>query len=763
MALRRDNGAGMGFLRPDHVGPPASAPAQGIPLEQYRVAFERNPQPMWVCDLDTRRFIAVNDAAIEHYGYSRSEFLAMTIEEIHPLEDIPALHETLGHDANGLERPNLWRHRLRDGSLIDAEVVTHGLSFGGVRARVTLATDVTARRSAETAQSAQLVVALRLAESATIEEAGPKLLDVLGSTMGWGAAAIWRLDESATVLRCSAFWCAPSASSSARLELESALRGAALASGEGWAGRVWESAAPVCENDGSELEGFDGAEALERASLHRAVAVPIHGGESVLGVLEFFSGPHRQIGNEVLRTLTIASAQLGQFLERKRAERDLAYEAIHDPLTRLPNRVLFLDRLKVALARSRRRPPSVAVLSVDIDNFKAVNDSLGPPAGDELLCAVATRISLAVRPGDTVARFGADEFVVIADQIGGIDDAAAIAERISTVLGDPFALVPGEHLVTASIGIAISKGSAQEAEDLIRDSNTAMCRAKQRGRGPYEVFDKGMHARLLGRLRTERDLRDALYGDQLRLHYQPVVELATGTIVGVEALVRWEHPERGFLAPSEFIPLAEASGLILPIGRWVLTEACRQAAAWQRSRADRPPLPMSVNVSAMQARHGSLARVVEEATSAAGLDLTLLRLELTESVLLEVTDSLVPTLRNLKDQGVQLVLDDFGTGYSALGYLDRFPIDALKLDRSFFAGIGTDSRRTGIVRAVIDMARALEIEVVAEGVENASEAGLVLGLGCGYAQGFYFAAPGPAEDIAGLIVLGEQPSGRAAE
>ena len=558
----------------------------------------------------------------------------------------------------------------------------------------------------------------------------------------------------------------PTADPGLTAELEHSLRSATFRSGDGWAGLAWQTGEPVCEENGPPVEVCPGAAALRRASLHRAVAIPIVGSHGVLGVLEFFNRIQRPIDDGSLRTLTIASAQLGQFLERKRAEQALAYQALHDPLTGLPNRALFLDRLQISLANSRRRRGTVAVLFLDIDNFKVINDSLGHRAGDELLTMVATRITAALRPGDTVARFGGDEFVVLAEQISGVQDAVVIAERISSTFNEPFSLELGENFVSASIGIALSGNSPEDAEDLIRGADSAMYRAKDRGRGQYEVFDELMHAQMLGRLRTEKDLREALRRDELTLYYQPVVDLPDGNVVGVEALLRWNHPERGLLEPAEFITLAEENGLILPIGRWVLLEACRQAARWRRARPGMPPISVSVNVSAMQACHGSLDRVVEEVLRETGADAHMLKLELTESVLLEETDGLHETLRNLEARGVRLVLDDFGTGYSALGYLHRFPIQGLKIDRSFVDGIESDRKRTAIAQAVIDIAKALDIEVVGEGIECRRQAELLFELGCNYAQGFHFAAAGTrrADHVAAVAdrerraVVGPGPS-----
>jgi diguanylate cyclase (GGDEF)-like protein/PAS domain S-box-containing protein len=731
---------------------PSSEVDDAVPLEQYRLAFERNPQPMWVYDPDSLRLIAVNDAAIAHYGYSRAKFLSMTIRDLRPGDEISALEENLRIGSQGFERSGGWRHRKKDGTIIDVEIVSHELTFAGRRARVVLAADVTARRSAENAQHAKLVVAQRLVDSTTIDEAGPKLLDALGSTMGWDAATIWRVNGVSEALRFDTFWSVPTADPALTAELEHSLRSATFGRGDGWAGLAWQTGEPVCEENGPPVEVCAGPAALRRASLHRAVAIPIVGSDGVLGVLEFFNRIRRPIDDGSLRTLTIASAQLGQFLERKARRAGARLPGAARPAHRpaqpcaVPGPPADLARQLAPAARhGRGAVPRHRQLQ------KVINDSLGHRAGDELLSMVATRITSALRPCDTVARFGGDEFVVLAEQISGVQDAVVIAERISSTFNEPFSLELGEVFVSASTGIALSGSSPEDAEDLIRGADSAMYRAKDRGRGQYEVFDELMHAQMLGRLRTEKDLREALRRDELTLYYQPVVDLPDGNVVGVEALVRWNHPERGLLEPAEFITPAEENGLILPIGRWVLLEACRQAARWHRARPGMPPISVSVNVSAMQACHGSLDRVVEEVLRETGADAHMLKLELTESVLLEETEGLHETLRNLETQGVRLVLDDFGTGYSALGYLHRFPIQGLKIDRSFVDGIETDCKRTAIAQAVIDIAKALDIEVVGEGIECSRQAELLFELGCNYAQGFHFAAPAPAEQIGPLL------------
>jgi diguanylate cyclase (GGDEF)-like protein len=426
---------------------------------------------------------------------------------------------------------------------------------------------------------------------------------------------------------------------------------------------------------------------------------------------------------------------------------DARHRAMHDGLTGLPNRALFLDRIAHALASARRRGSAVAVLFLDLDNFKVVNDSLGHAAGDELLIAVGARLHETLRRSDTVARFGGDEFAILVEDVASEHDAVRVAEQVAALFVHPFPLEGREHFVSASIGIAISDGAAGLPETLIRNADAAMYRSKAQGRGGYELYDEIMRARALERLRIEGELRVAQSRSQLRLAYQPIVSLKTGEVTGAEALVRWAHPERGELAPDQFISVAEDSGLIIRLGEWVLGVACEEAARWARRRPDGPPLSVAVNLSARQVAEPRLAGVVEEALVRSGLDPANLVLEITESVLLEDAEAPAQTLRAVKDLGVRLVLDDFGTGYSSLGYLKRLPLDGLKIDRQFVDGLGTDSDDTAIVSAVTGMARGLGLEVIAEGVETVAQRDALRDLGCQRAQGFLFGRPVPAESF----------------
>jgi diguanylate cyclase (GGDEF)-like protein/PAS domain S-box-containing protein len=441
---------------------------------------------------------------------------------------------------------------------------------------------------------------------------------------------------------------------------------------------------------------------------------------------------------------------LADAIQQRGTEDDIRYQALHDPLTDLPNRVLFLDRLAHALNRPGAQ---IAVALLDIDNFKLVNDSLGHSAGDELLRKVAPRLTDALRPGDTIGRLGGDEFVVLLEDIPDERAAARVAERIVAAFEVPFELSAGEHFAKASLGIAIARGEdEQQPAALIRDADAAMYQAKAHGRGRFEVFDGAMRARTVKRLSVENDLRRALEREELRVLYQPIVCLHDRSLAAVEALLRWEHPTRGLLAPGEFIPVAEESGLIESIGRWVLETACAQAAQWHALQPDGPPLGIAVNLSARQFTQRDLEKTVRAALEGSGIAPGSLGLEITESVLLEEPDRVSETISRIAAAGVRFVLDDFGTGYSSLAYLGRLAIDGLKVDRSFVDTLESSARSTAITTAIVRMAQALSIEVTAEGVETETQLALVRELGCELAQGFHFHRPLPAERVTELLV-----------
>ena len=435
--------------------------------------------------------------------------------------------------------------------------------------------------------------------------------------------------------------------------------------------------------------------------------------------------------------------------EQKQAEESLAHQARHDPLTGLPNRTVLADRLDQALARRHRRSSSVAVFFIDIDHFKWLNDALGHATGDRLLIEVASRLRDAVRPGDTVARFGGDEFVMLCEDLDDELHAAALARRLAGVVSSPLTLDSHQVTPTLSIGIALASATGDEtAGALLRDADAAMHRAKAGGRDRYEIFDTQMRDRARDRLETESALRNAINRGEFVVFFQPEVDLTTNQVVGVEALVRWDHPERGRLSPDEFIPLAEETGLIVPLGSFVLAEACRQVAAWQRRYPRVSRLSLAVNLSARQLLAPGLNEVVRAALARTGLAPGSLCLEITESVLLEDAESSLAALAALKEIGVRLGVDDFGTGYASLTYLKRFPVDVLKIDKSFVAGLVDDRQDRAIVSSVVDLAHAFGLATVGEGVETVEQLELLRSLGCDLAQGYFWSPALPAEELA---------------
>ncbi|MEO6708096.1 MAG: EAL domain-containing protein, partial [Planctomycetota bacterium] len=421
-------------------------------------------------------------------------------------------------------------------------------------------------------------------------------------------------------------------------------------------------------------------------------------------------------------------------------------------LTNLPNRALFIDRLRQALRRaSRRKDYLFAVLFLDIDRFKMVNDSLGHMAGDRLLVMIARRLELSLRPGDTVARLGGDEFTVLLDDIRDVTDATRVADRIQRELEMPFNVGGQELFTSASIGIALSATGYEKPEDILRDSDTAMYKAKSLGKARYSMFDTGMHERAVVLLQMEADLRRAIERSELRVHYQPILSLQTGHITGVEALARWQHPLRGLVSPAEFIPIAEETGLILPIGRWVLVEACRQMVLWRDTLGAEHPLEVAVNLSGRQLALPDIVAQIGEVLRETGLEPSRLRLEITESVVMEHPEMVSTMLQELRLLGVKLSIDDFGTGYSSLAYLQRFPADTLKIDRSFVSPMGSRGENSEIARTIVTIGHNLGMRVVAEGVETAEQLAHLRGLDCEGAQGYFISKPLSSEDTERLI------------
>jgi len=456
----------------------------------------------------------------------------------------------------------------------------------------------------------------------------------------------------------------------------------------------------------------------------------------------------------------------GQAYRVAGSQTDITEGKVADALTGLPNRVLFLDRLERSIGRTKRHPDHLfAVLFLDLDRFKLVNDSLGHVLGDQLLVAIARRLETCVRSSDTVARFGAehtiarlggDEFTILLDDIRHVSDAVRVADRIHQNLAVPFNLGGRDVFTSTSIGIATSATGYDTPEALMGDADTAMYRAKASGTGRCEVFDSEMRDRAVARLQLETDLRRAIERQEFRMHYQPIVSLATSRITGFEGLVRWQHPDLGLVAPEQFISVAEETGSIIPIGLWVLREACRQMSAWHSTGYAHPPLTISINLSSKHFIESDLADQVDRILRESGLAASSLNVEITESTMMENTERVSATLRELTALGVRLAIDDFGTGYSSLSYVHRFPINSLKIDRSFVSGMGAGGERSEIVRAIVDLAHNLHLDVIAEGVETADQLAQLRAFGCDHGQGFFFSPAVDGEAALRLITAGRE-------
>jgi len=513
---------------------------------------------------------------------------------------------------------------------------------------------------------------------------------------------------------------------------------------------------------GSELRDLDGTcfddlvLAEDLASFNAAFDAAVHRPERRHSV-EFRGGRHRPDGStthfEGRFTNLLSDADVGGIVinvedvtERRQMAEALAHQALHDPLTNLPNRSLFMDRLEHSLRRLQRGRAPVAVLFADVDHFKAINDSLGHSTGDRVLRSLAGRLRALLRPGDTVARFGGDEFVLLCEDTTA-EAALVIAQRI-TGLAEPIARAvnpAGDLKVTLSVGVAVASDPDTTPGALLANADAAMYRAKEEGRSRAAVYDASMQFAAQGRMETETSLRRALAEQELRLVYQPVVRLDDRRVVGAEALLRWENPRRGLLHPGDFMSVAEETGLIVPIGQWVMGEACRQAAAW--TTAGHPTPQISVNVSGRQLSDPGFIEQVRREIDESGIDSSSLSLEVTENVIMADPDGSATVLAGLKDLGVLISLDDFGTGYTSLGYLRRFPVDVLKVDQTFVGGLGHDAEDSSIVSAILGLAGSLGLATVAEGVETGEQADVLTAMGCTHAQGFQFGHPASAEDL----------------
>ncbi len=728
--------------------------------EDYRHLVERLPAIVYTAELGEHgRWRYVSPHVEKILGYSPEEWKAdpeLWAKLLHPDDRERALAQEIEKTLGDRDPPPIdYRMITRDGEVVwilDEAVLE--LDEAGTPIWHGALYDITERKIAEQElerAAAQQAAVAQLGKRALRNGAPDSLMGATASLVsgieGIESVCVWEAGRDGRHLYL-------------RAGLEDQLSGAGRrvsAARDSHAGAALDSGLHVIVDDWSVERRFSMPPALRMLGASSSLAVVIEGKDHPFGVLDVHAASPNSFTPQDVHFVQAAANVLADAIERHIADQALRHRVLHDSLTGLPNRLSFVDALSDALKRAAASGTPVGILYLDLDLFKLINDSMGHHAGDELLRAVAPRLRAHLRPGDVVARFGGDEFCILIDRFTDEDEAIAIADRVATAFAEPYSLDGVEHFVTASIGIAVARptpADPTDAELLIRDADAAMYRAKERGRARCELFDAEMRARAVRRLEVERELRHALDRRELVLHYQPVVALGSGEITGLEALVRWQHPDRGLLDPSEFVSIAEDSGLIEPIGRWVQEAACRQTLAWHEQRPDARPFDISVNLSARQVAHRNLPAVVSEVLDRTGLDPVHLRLEITESVLVEESAAALSTLEALSEIGVGLVLDDFGTGYSSLAYLNRFPFDALKIDRSFVEALGVEQERTAIVEAIIGMARALSLDVIAEGIENEAQLSELRRLGCDYGQGYHFSRALPPRQVERLLVGG---------
>jgi diguanylate cyclase (GGDEF)-like protein/PAS domain S-box-containing protein len=709
-----------------------SAQARELVLseQRYHRLFESNPQATFVFDLQTLFFLAVNQAAISKYGFSAKEFLALKITELHSAEILGRLLETAPSDI-----PSEVQHRGRDGIAFVVELSFRTITWAGKPAGLLLANDITERKRTEQMEAERRTFLETITQNQPLEASLGQLVHILENQLPGALCSIMLLKSGKS--------CHVAASSFSK-DVLVGLEGLRLEE----IGRAL-GAGPDCREMAFVKDSSMGCPHQElkewtvALNLKSCWSAPVvDAGDLVAGLIVVFFRDVRRPTPQDRNRLQMATDMAAIAIEHRRLTDRLSYQAQHDALTGLPNRFLLEDRLQQAVAYANRRRSGLAVLLLDLDGFKYVNDTLGHQAGDQVLVEVSRRLRCAIRQADTVARIGGDEFCLILSDVQKANDSIKIAQTCLESLRKPILIAGRDYSLSASIGISCYPEHGVEPEVLQQHADTAMYHAKFNGKNGFQVFTPEINAQLRERLELMGDLRQALDNGEFRLEYQPQF-LAAGELVGFEALLRWDHPERGMISPSKFIPIAEETGLVVVIGKWVLAQACQQLAAWRGAGYEK--LRMAVNVSTLQFERQDWVETIAAILNASGVPPSALELELTETVVMKNCERAAERLAQLRALGISSAIDDFGTGYSSLKYLQHLPIDTLKIDQSFVRNLDPlsdgESGNGAIVRAIVTLAQQLGLRVVAEGVETNEELELLRRLGCDLVQGYLFAKP----------------------
>lgn len=796
--------------------------------QRYRELFEGNPHPMFVFDVKGLVFLAVNDAAVAHYGYTRDEFLGMTMLDIHPAQELAVFRRQMATTPADLDYVGSMRHCKKDGTIIDVEVTSHQLFFAGRPARLVLAHDITALKRAEAAlraseerfrtlfEQAGMGISLVDYRDDRIIDCNPALARLLGYTRDelkqlhlcdlshpddesthqtlWEDLLMGKQDRiqlekryhhkdgrlfwgllTATLVRDAAGQPVYAISTVEDIDERRRAQEHLLL----WSKVLADSAEGIMITDAeqkiitvnaafTQISGYPAAAVIGKtprvlqsgrqdADFYRTLwATLLEKGRwqgeiwnrrqngAIYPVWLSISAVRNEAG-----ATTHYIALLSDISERKTADERILRLAHYDALTELPNRTLLQDRVQQALANALRHGTRLALLFFDLDRFKDVNDTLGHDIGDQLLQMVAQRLREIMRESDTVARMGGDEFIIVLGELQQASDSARVAQKIINVIAEPFWIKGQELHITPSIGISVYPDDGHDLRDLIKNADVAMYHAKKAGRNAYQFFTPDMNARAYEVLALENSLRRALERNEFLLHYQPQIDTATGSIIGAEALVRWQHPEGGLVPPDKFIPVAEERGLVAALDEWVLSAACQQNRQWQD--AGLPPIPVAVNLSVLQFQRTGFVEQVAEVLAQTGLAADFLDIELTESLLMRDIEAALLLMQRLKALGVHLSIDDFGTGYSSLNYLKRLSLDRLKVDASFVRAITADPDAAAITEAIINLGHHLHLKVIAEGVETVEQLELLQRQGCYEMQGYFFSRPLPAAQFAELL------------